>query len=142
MGMIHQRSNRRTIQQYLQITVGSLRSLTTEVDTSPSRCVDRNTRNTGQHIRNRSVTLILNFFLRDDDDFFGFPKPFDFDVVRANVRCLQFNSIVVFIVMGGVLASCAYAAMAVRKTVEKTANLNTVPVEKDGVISFEFILIL
>ena len=42
----------------------------------------------------------------------------------------------------GVLASCAYAAMAVRKAVEKTANLNTVPVEKDGAISFEFILII
>ena len=139
--MADERGDRSTVQKYLEVASVLVCPLTSNVDVPRSGIADRDGRHGFQGIADRASTTILNFFLRDDDDFFGFPKAFYFDVIRTNVRGLQFDGIV-FIVTGGVLASCAYAAMAVRKAVEKTANLNTVPVEKDGAISFEFILII
>lgn len=140
--MADERGDRSTVQKYLEVASVLVCPLTSNVDVTRSGIADRDGRHGFQDIADRASTAILNFFLRNNDDFFGFPKTLDFDVVRTDVCGLQFNGIVVFAVMGGVLASCAYTAMAVRKAAEKTANLNTVPVEKYCAISFEFIFVL
>ena len=98
--MANERGDRSTVQKYLEVASVLVCPLTSNVDVPRSGIADRDGRHGFQGIADRASTTILNFFLRDDDDFFGFPKAFYFDVIRTNVRGLQFDGIV-FIVTGG-----------------------------------------